>query len=101
VAPPSEASALKGPEIPIVFRPETHPYFGTLFRVLDSHAFWRTAASGCESGSNARKSVTEFELFSGQLEAGATVAIEFFLFRTPPAFLLNDTNKLRSEPESE
>ena len=30
--------------------PETHPYFGTLFRVPDSHTFWRTRASGGKSG---------------------------------------------------
>jgi hypothetical protein len=29
--------------------PETHPYFGMRFCALDSHTFWRNAASGCES----------------------------------------------------
>jgi hypothetical protein len=41
--------------------PETHPYFGTLFRVPDSHTFWRNAASSCVSGQNALKSAAEFE----------------------------------------
>jgi hypothetical protein len=29
--------------------PETHTFFGTLFRVPDSHTFWRNPALGCKS----------------------------------------------------
>ncbi len=31
----------------------------------DCHTFWRNPASGCESGSNARKSAAEFERLMG------------------------------------
>jgi hypothetical protein len=44
--------------------PPTHPFFGTRFRAPDCHTFWRTVASGRESGSNARKSAAEIERFS-------------------------------------
>jgi hypothetical protein len=47
--------------------PKTHPFFGTLFRVPDSHAFWRNSASGGESGLHALKSAAEFERFLKQV----------------------------------
>jgi len=47
--------------VPLWQAPETHPYFGTLFPVPDSHTFRRNCVAGDENGQNARKSAAEFE----------------------------------------
>jgi hypothetical protein len=39
--------------------------FRHTLRVPKTDTFWRNAASGCESGSNVRKSAAEFERFPG------------------------------------
>ena len=49
--------------MPLWQAPETHSYFGTLFRVPDSHTFSRNAASGNMIAQNALQSAAEFERF--------------------------------------
>ena len=49
--------------------PETHPFFGTLFRVPKTYTFWRNATSSRESGSNALKSAAEIEPFTDLIQA--------------------------------
>jgi hypothetical protein len=56
---------------------ESHPFFGTLFRVWDSHTFWRNLASGGEGGSNSRKSAAEFEPFRELTASSSVSAIQF------------------------
>jgi hypothetical protein len=57
------ASAKNRPISAAVTGTGTHPYFGTLFRVPETHTFWRNRASSGQSRQNARKSAAEFPSF--------------------------------------
>jgi hypothetical protein len=64
---PPISDSLAGTGKPSVFR--------HTLRVPDSHTFWRNAASGCESRSNARKSTTQFERLTTRSPAASAEAM--------------------------
>jgi hypothetical protein len=47
---------------------ESHPYFGTLFRVPDSHMFWRNRAAGGTARRNGRLPTAKIERLSAHAE---------------------------------
>jgi len=61
--------------------PESHPYFGTRFRVPDSHRFWRIRASGGDSERNAGRPTAKIERFAIQPKRAAGRALNLSLFR--------------------
>jgi hypothetical protein len=51
--------------MPLRPTPETHPFFGTLFRVPDSHTFLLNRARSDDDDQDAANATSEIQRFSG------------------------------------